>query len=222
MKTLLRKLGPVMAVFLAATWMCYGHLWSNTSEIDLGDENMTRLNRELLQPEVPPPVLRDPLSPVKQPEQVTAVEEETLESFEEQVVEAFEPVSLSPEKLAAAFTLNGTFVSTQQKSALINDELCFEGDAVTMPLASNKLCLLAQVEQDHVVLDVEEMKIKLGYDLVSVHVSKPTVAPQAATVPGFLRRMNNLLTFFSGKSSSDLVDDQPTRLPGIESLNPAN
>lgn len=179
MSGMLRNFGPLAAVFAAVAWLCWEHVGEAPAPLDQPERTLTKIERKLLEPELPQPSGRNPLAPVAALVEAEPNGQPTADG----APNLGETSSLAaPAAKAVKFKLRGTFVSGRRKSALIDDWLCFEGEqlpaqqkakdapgasagaeaapASNAPATSYTLTL---VERDYVVLSQTDQEIRLDY-----------------------------------------------------------
>lgn len=191
MNETIRKFGPLAAVFAVLGYLSWEQLGGQDQPFDLGGSKTVRLERKLLEPDVPPPSSRNPLKPVML-DQADGVFDPATGKFINAPLASIEVApKATPSEIAAGFHLQGTSYGNQQKSALINDRVCLIGQPV--PSKSDHECTLEKVERDFVILALGDQTVRLGYDNVTIR-DKETSGVGMPAVPKMIRQLNALFS----------------------------
>ena len=199
MHAAIRKIAPLGAVLTAFTWLCWDHVLAPAGVLDSSDGAVAKLERERLNPVLPAPSPRNPLRTAKAPSPVAAPTAQAVRppvaagQAEPRSNGKSLPAPTDSSSWAKELKLRGTFVSGSRPSALINRQLCFEGDPVLRGEGeSAAICKVSRVEANRVVLATEDQEIQLGYDGVTVLDS----SSRATTLPDLVRNLSPLFTLF--------------------------
>ena len=191
MNHLIRKFGPLVAVFAVLTWLCWEQLGGEESALDLGGAQAAKLARELLNPVVPSPSKRNPFVLVNRKPKDDPDGRPSEHSGAPLVsIEVAKPIE--PEAIVSEFSLQGICYGGRLKNAVINGKLCVEGELV--PSNSTYECVLKKIKKDYVIIEIAANKIQLGYNGATILKRAGSKSIGIPEVPEFLNGLNTLFS----------------------------
>lgn len=160
---LVGRLAPTAIVAAFVAWCVWPYL-SGAGSRGLGQEagEVPRIASSLLKPTMEPAGDRDPFRSADA-DQPDPSETATTEEEESAAVEAAPVPEVQPGDVLEQLTLDATFIHGGRRLALINGQVCQQGDALAISGLTTEPCLVARIAAHKVLIKFRDETLELEY-----------------------------------------------------------
>jgi hypothetical protein len=158
----LGKMAPTAIVLVLAAWCCWPYLEGPRSAggVQQGDE-LPRITASLLSPDVKPAPERDPFQPFH------ASKADSPEGKEPRAPLPGQKKAIAEKDDADIFSglvLGAIYIQGDRRMALINGQVCRQGDPLAISASTTEPCIVAEISSDKVLLLYRGQTVELRYE----------------------------------------------------------
>ncbi len=215
MHKLVHKVAPLGVMTACVIWCCWSQLRESTPLFAATEENLPRIERKLLNPELSPVSERDPFLQNKPAPPPVTEKIEVVKNVKEEP--PFDPRTVLP-----SIRLDATMPGTRPL-AVINGKIHSVGENIVLEAAPDVKCQLQQVQSKEIVVMIEQQTFVIGYSNTSREVTEPASEAEAvaadagrqdAELPEGIPTPDEL-----EDAAADSLDNQPSPADGQHYLN---
>ncbi len=173
MQKLIHKVAPLGVMTACVIWCCWSQLRESTPLFAATEENLPRIERKLLNPELSPVSERDPF--LQNKPAPPAIEEIKVATKVVKEEPPFDPRTVLP-----SIRLDATMPGSRPL-AVINGKIHGTGENIVLEEAPDVICQLQRVQSDGIVVLIEKQTFLIGYKNASQEVVE--LATEAEAVP---------------------------------------
>ncbi len=167
MSSMLAKMAPTAVVAVLVVWCCWPYLEAPRQDQALQhDDDSPRIAGSLLSPAVEPAPDRDPFQPPPTKQPPLTKQEEPVAIPRPAEPPAENPQPAEEEETAKPLddlVLRAIYIQGDRRVALINDQVCAQGDLLVTSPTSTDPCVVAEITAERVRLLHRGQTVELKY-----------------------------------------------------------